>query len=146
MTEMFTPHPGSRLDATAQAAQQETPEVHAEIGTVSGRPEIIVPVADQLPALGRGYVVVLGAANPVLPLLPQDPKRRSAIVIAVDSAVYLASTRNDAQASAGGAGGMTACYLPAGVAIPVLNAAAWYAAATTLAAPSRVSVLISLDD
>lgn len=145
MTETFTPHPGSRLDAVDQAAQQQAPEVHAEIGTVSGHPELVVPVAEQLPALGRGYVVVLGAANQVLPLLPQDPARRSAIVLAVDNDVYLAETRDGALAAAGGNTGTTAFYLPAGIAVPVMNRSAWFAAATTTVTASRVSVMISLD-
>lgn len=143
MSEMFTPHPGSRMDAVAWDAAQRVPA--EEIGTVAGEPETVVPVADQPPALGRGYIVTLGAANPVLPLLPQDPRRRSAIVLAVDNDVYIASTREAAEAAAGSMSATSAFYLPAGTAIPVPNQAAWYAAAATTASQSRISVLISLD-
>jgi hypothetical protein len=131
------------MDATAWAASHEMPA--EEIGTVSGEPQVVVPVAEALPELGRGYVVTLSAANPVLPLLPQDPKRRSAVILAPDNAVYIASTKEAALGVAGTAAGTGAFYLPAGLAIPVPNKAAWYAAATTTASQSRISVLISLD-
>jgi hypothetical protein len=139
----FTAHPGSRMDATASAAAQETPS--EEISAVTGEPVPVVAVAEQPPALGRGYVVVLSDSNPVLPLLPQDPNRRSAIVLAIDSDVYICASRDDAAAAAGGTSGTSAFYLPAGIAVPVQNRAAWYAAATTTAAGSRISVMISLD-
>jgi len=143
MTEAFTPHPGSRLDATAQAAAHEMPA--EQIETPSGDPEIVVPVITVLPELGRGYVVVLSANNLVLPLLPQDPRRRSATVLAVDNDVYIAPTREAVQGSAGAATGTGAFYLPKGIPMPVPAKGAWYTAATTSASQSRVSVLVCTD-
>lgn len=145
MTDDFTPHPGSRMDATARAADQETPL--EEVRTVTGYDLPAVRTAEELPALGRGYVIVLGPANPVLRLLPQDPQRRSAVVLAVDNDVYIGDSKeNVTAAQAAGTAGTTAMYLPAGIALPVSNKAAWYAGATTTGTSSRVSVLISLDN
>jgi len=145
MTETtHIPHPGSRLDAVAQASAQEQPPAE-HIGTVTGQQKVVVPVAQQLPALGRGYVVILGPNNPVLRVLPQDPARRGAVILAIDSDVYLGDSYDGVQQAAGGTTGTTAGYLPAGIAVPVSSENAWFAGATNDTMSCRVSVWIFLD-
>jgi hypothetical protein len=146
-----TPHPGSRLDSVATAAAQTAPTSvpDEQVGTVSGTFDFVVPTAEVLPALGRGYVVVLSAANPVLRVLPQDPLRRGAVVLAIDNDVYLGSDLDGVQQAAGGTAGTTAGYLPAGIAVPISAKNTWFAGATTasnVTTSSRVSVWIFLDD
>lgn len=144
-----------RSDDSHLAKQAET----AQLGELPGHlaladpvtdalpePLVAVPVRNETPAQGNARGVVLSAANPVLLLLPQDPRRRSAVLVAVDNDVYLASSLELAQAAQGSAASTQAFYLPAGVAIPVVNKSALYAAATTTATASRISVLISKDD
>ena len=109
-------------------------------------PLVAVPVRNETPAQGNARAIILSAANPVLPVLPQDPRRRTALLLAVDNDVYLASSLELAQAAQGSAASGQAFYLPAGVPIPVVNKSALWAASTTTATPSRVSVLISKDD
>ena len=109
-------------------------------------PFTAVPVRNESPAQGNARCISLSAANPVLLLLPQDPRRRSAILLAPDNDVYLASSPELAQTAQGSASSGQAFYLPAGVPVPVVNKAALWAAATTTASTSRVSVLISKDD
>jgi len=146
MTETtHIPHPGSRLDAVAQAASAGTGIPETDIGTVSGQQKVVVPVAQQLPALGRGYVVVLGPNNPVLRVLPQDPARRGAVILAIDSDVYLGDSYDGVQQAAGATTGTTAGYLPAGIAVPVSSENAWFAGATNESTSCRVSVWIFLD-
>ena len=101
---------------------------------------------DESPAQGNAAVIVLSAANPVLPLLPQDPRRRRAVVLAVDNDVYLSQSRDLAAGAAGTNTGVQAGYLPAGIGIPLDSKNAWYAAATTVATSSRVSVFVFKDD
>lgn len=152
MTQIsHTPRPGGRIHATQEAAFHEMGTVpDAETTAQPGAEEfpglaVEVPVRDNLPDLGTARVVTLSAANPVLPVLPQDPHRRSAILIAVDNDVYLSSAKDDVQAVAGTASGVLAGYFPAGIAIPIMNRAAWWAGATTLVGNSRVTVIVSKD-
>lgn len=109
-------------------------------------PLVAVPVRDESPAQGNAAVIVLSAANPVLALLPQDPRRRRAVVLAVDNDVYLSQSKDLAATSQGTTTGTQAGYLPAGIGIPLDSKNAWYAAATTTATSSRVSVFVFKDD
>jgi hypothetical protein len=109
-------------------------------------PLVAVPVRVETPAQGVGNVVVLSAANPVLQLLPQDPRRRGAVVLAVDNDVYLSASRDLAGFAVGSNAGTQAAYLPAGIGIPLNSKNAWYVAATTTATSSRVTVLVFKDD
>lgn len=109
-------------------------------------PLVAIPVRNETPAQGVGSCTVLSAANPVLPLLPRDPRRRHALVLAVDNDVYLASSLELAQGLAGAATGVSGFYLPKGIVVPVVNKAAWWAAATTTGSSSRISVMVDKDD
>ena len=106
----------------------------------------VISVRDEAPALGTARCVTLSAANPVVQILTQDPRRRRAIVLAVDNDVYLARSQELAQAVQGITTGTDAFYLPAGIGIPVDFKASLWAACTTTATSSRVSVLIAKDD
>jgi hypothetical protein len=106
----------------------------------------VVSVRDESPAQVVARCVTLSSANPVKALLPQDPRRRSAVLLAVDNDVYVASSLELAQAAEGSTSSEAAFYLPAGVGIPVVSKGALWCAATTTASISRISVLISKDD
>lgn len=150
MSETYehVPAPGSRLDGAqaAAAAAVGDGQVPAEaIGEVSGETRYVVPIIAELPALGRATLVVLNANNPVLPILPQDPARRSAVLLAVDNDVYLSEAKDRAASVAGTATGTVCAYLPKGIPVPVAAKCAWWVAATTVASNSRVSAIIGLD-
>jgi hypothetical protein len=150
MTETYgsvTARPDSSMDRTARAAAQAAPVITQTGQEEAGSgPAYIVPIRDEPPALGIGAVVLLTPADPVQLLLPQDPRRRTAIVLAIDNDVYLATSKELAQAAVGTVSSPIAGYLPAGIAVPIGNRAAWYAAATTTASPTRITVLISKDE
>jgi len=109
-------------------------------------PLVSVPVRNESPAQGIPRCIALSAANPVLPLLPQDPRRRNALVLAVDNDVYICGSLELAQAAQGTTTGSGGFYLPKGIAIPIVNRAACWVAVTTTGSASRVSVLVSKDD
>lgn len=105
-----------------------------------------IPVRNESPALGVDRCVALSAANPVRMLLPQDPRRRNAMILAVDNDVYICSSLELAQAVQGLTTASDGFYLPKGIVVPITNKAAHWVAATTTASTSRVSVLVSKDD
>lgn len=111
-------------------------------------PETYIPISvrDESPALGSAHCVTLSANNPVRPVLPQDPRRRRALLLAVDNDVYIGSSLEVAQAAEGGTTSGAAFYLPKSIPVPVTSKAAFWAAATTTSSSSRVSVLVEKDD
>lgn len=135
----------SLLAKQAETAQAAGPAVDP-VDTALPEPLAVIPVRSESPALSAARCVTLSAANPVLQLLPQDPRRRSAILLAVDSDVYVCQSKELAQAAQGVATSGEGFYLPKGIAVPVVAKAVLWAAATTTATPSRISVLIAKDD
>lgn len=138
-----------RTDDSRIAKQAENASIAvdpAELGT--SIPDLIpvVPVREEPPAIGIPRVVVLSATNPVLQVLGQDARRRTAIVLAVDNDVYLTATKDLASGMAGNTSGVDGFYLPVGIGIPVPSKSALWAAATTTATSSRISVLTAKDD
>ncbi len=130
----------AKLGATAQQgtadpADEALPEAFPVIG-----------VRDESPAQATARCVSLSANNPVRPLLPQDPRRRRAVILAVDNDVYVASSLELAQAVEGSTTASDAFYLSKGIPLPVTAKAALWVAATTTATASRVSVLVEKDD
>ena len=111
-------------------------------------PETFVPISvrDESPALGSAHCVALSSNNTVRPVLPQDPRRRRAVLLAVDNDVYLASSLETAQAAEGATTSTFAFYLPKSIPVPITSKAAFWAAASTTASTSRVSVLVEKDD
>jgi hypothetical protein len=132
----------------AEVTAQQLPGQLAFDPVEMGIPEPLVPVPVRVetPAQGVGNVVTLSTANPVLQLLPQDPRRRGAVVLAVDNDVYISHSRDLAAFTQGTATGTQAGYLPAGIGVPINSKNAWYVAATTLATSSRVTVFVFKDD
>lgn len=105
-----------------------------------------VSVRNETPALGRGFCVALSSANTYLELVPRDPNRRSAYVLAVDNDVYICSSREVAAQVAGGATSNLAFYLPKSVVVPIDSKAPYWVACTTTGSTSRVSVLVNKDN
>jgi hypothetical protein len=134
----------SHLAKMAQAADIDS----GTAGSDDALPEPFpaVSVRDESPAQAIARCVTLSANNPTLALLPQDPRRRRAVILAVDNAVYVASSLETAQAAEGSTTATHAFYLPTAVPIPVHSRGALWCSATTTSSQSRVSVLVEKDD
>jgi hypothetical protein len=144
-----TPHPGSRRDATAQAAEHETPDLTHEHGHQAAEPKMTLATRSDMPEESIPRTLTLSAANPYLAALPRDMRRRRAVLIPVDNDVILCETKELAQAVATLVAGGTAAtalatgfYLPKGTPLPIESRDWMFAAATTTASTSRVSVLV----
>jgi hypothetical protein len=116
-------------------------------------PFAAIPVRDEAPAQGTGRTQGLSAARPVLQLLPQDPRRRRAVVLAVEKPAVVCQSVDLATAANGqpNTGGIEGFYLPVGVPLVLVNKAAWWVTYTSTDAPgagavSHVSVLVEKDD
>ena len=143
--ELFPPRPGGMVDTIrkqreADAGQLANADVVAEQDNVSYE---AIRVTTQGPDIGTARTVTLSAANPVLPLLPADRTRSSAVIIAVDNDVYISQDQNTANTVYGAATNGQAFYLPKGVSITIDNQGDYWAACTTTGTASRVSVLVS---
>jgi len=139
------PRPGGKIDTARRQRDAESladEPVAQQDYLVKGKP---VAVDSLAPEIGNSRTVTLSANNPVLPLLPRDTTRRSAVVLAVDNDVYLSNDPGQAQnaAASGGATAEGVFYLPAGIGVPVENTDQLWAAVTTTATSSRVSVMAS---
>lgn len=140
-----------QAEATAQVTVSAGTADPVEMGLPEPFPAI--PVRDEAPAQGTGRTISLSANNPVRPLLPQDPRRRRAVVVAVEKPAVICQSLDLAQAANGAAntGSIEGFYLPVGVPFPMLNKAAWWVTYTTTDAPgagavNHVSVLVEKDD
>lgn len=143
--EQFPPRPGGMVDTarkTAAAPQDAADTVADDNGPVAYS---AVRVRPEPPDAGTARTITLSAASPVQRLLPQDAQRRSAVILAVDSDVYLSANQGAAEDAQGSTTATGVFYLPAGIAIPVNTQATLWAACTTTATSSRVSVLITRD-
>jgi len=98
------------------------------------------------PALGYAQCNLLGNANQTMLILPQDPLRRNALVLAVDNDVYLCSSKETAQAAAGVTSSSAGFYLPKSILMAVPSKGAVWAAVTTTSQTSRVSVFVARDE
>jgi hypothetical protein len=106
----------------------------------------VVSVRNETPALGTAYCVTLNANNEYLELVPRDPNRRNAVVLAVDNDVYICSSREVAAQAAAGTTSTLAFYLSKGIAVPIDSKAPYWVACTTTSGNSRVSVMVNKDD
>jgi hypothetical protein len=91
------------------------------------------------------YTVVLSATNPVLPLLPVDPEREDAAILAVDNPVVIAQSYEQAANPANTVANVPqpiGTYIPVGVRWPVKATGATWVGLTTTATNSRVSVMV----
>lgn len=130
------------------AKYQSQAQVQAATGEENALPEPIpaVNVRPETPALGTARCVTLSASNPWLMVLPQDPMRREATLLAVDNDVYVTTSREVAMEIAGAATGVDAFYLPKGIPLPFAAKSAFWVACTTTNTSSRVSVMVAKDD
>lgn len=142
---VFQPRPGGKIDTARRNADRDSladEPVAQQDYLVKGKP---VAVDSLAPDIGTARTVTLSANNPVLPLLPADTTRRSAVVLAVDNDVYLSNDPGQAQnaAASGAATAEGVFYLPAGIAVPWQNTGQLWAAVTTTGTSSRISVMAS---
>lgn len=139
----------SHLAKQAEATAAQLPGQGGQFDQVElaiPEPLAAIPVRNESAAQAIARCVTLSAANPVLLLLPQDPRRRSAILLSVDNDVYVCSSLELAQNVQGVATSNQAFYLPSKIAVPVTAKGALWAAVTTTGTASRISVLIAKDD
>ena len=142
---VFKPRPGGKIDTARRNRDADSladEPVAQQDYLVKGKP---VAVDSLAPEIGTARTITLSANNQVLPLLPRDTTRRSAVVLAVDNDVYLSNDPGQAMTAAA-SGGKTAegvFYLPAGIGLPWQNTDQLWAAATTTETSSRVSVMAS---
>lgn len=143
--EQFPPRPGGLVDTARKTAA----EPQGSPGTVADDNGPVaysaVRVRPEAPDTGTARTVTLSSGNPVARILPQDAQRRSAVVLAVDNDVYLSANQGSAEDAQGSTTATGVFYLPAGIAIPIDTQATLWAACTTTATSSRVSVLITRD-
>lgn len=139
-----------QAEATAQAAAAGAADP-AELALPEPFPA--VPVRDEATAQGTGRSVSLSAANPVRQLLPQDPRRRRAVIVAVEKPAVVCQSLELAQAAnaSPNTGAIEGFYLPVGLPMVMANKAAWWVTFTTTDAPgagaaNHVSVLVEKDD
>jgi hypothetical protein len=150
--ELFPPKPGGMVDTARKQAAAEAAQlagynaaVEGETGP-SGQAYEAIRVRPQPPDTGIPRTITLSASYPVAQLLPADPQRRVAIVLAVDNDVYLTKAQGPAADAAGAAtSGGPLFYLPKGLMLPISDQDKYYVSATTTSSTSRVSVLASRD-
>lgn len=139
---------GVRQNMDAQTTPvQENPMLDQGYEEMTITPvEIAGDVKITSPAMGYAQCNSLGSANQVVLILPQDPLRRNALVLAVDNDVYLCSSKETAQAAAGVTTSSAGFYLPKSILMAVPSKGAVWAAITTSSGTSRVSVFVARDE
>lgn len=146
--QITAPHPGSARDMSLQNQGHVTPiMVRDELQVPEEK--FVVPVEvvrQESPDFGYPQCVLLNANNQVRLMLPQDPLRRNALVMAIDNDVYLCGSLETAQAAAGAATNTIGFYLPKNILMAVPSKGAVWAAATTSSGNSRISVFVSRDE
>lgn len=149
---MTTPaHPGSRIDRTASAAAQAAPDLSAaeahQADIASVEPNMLPVPVDIIGGEGAIWSTRVIPAGGAVRILPTDPMRRNAIVMAIDNPIVLCQTQELAQAAANTATGTpypTGFYLPSSGnnAVPLRARGEVWAANTSASATTRVSILV----
>jgi hypothetical protein len=147
--ELFPPRPGGMVDTARKRAQAESDQLDA-YNDQAGAP---VPASDYTAVRvrpesadsGTIRTITLSSQYPVARLLPADPGRRSAVILAIDSDVYVTGSQGLANDVSGSATSGQVGYFPAGVGLPIDNQAEWWVAATTTATLTRVTVIVNRD-
>lgn len=98
------------------------------------------------PAIGYPQCYQLSSANSVALILPHDPLRRNALILANDNDVYLCASKEAAQAVAGTTTGVAGFYLNKTILMAVPSKGAVWAATTTNSGTSRVSIFVARDE
>jgi hypothetical protein len=126
--------------ASNEAKQPDLPEAEDYVTK-----NYIVPVRqDSADQVTYFTAVVATGTNPVALLLPRDPNRYRATIMAIDEAVVLAATRDQAGNSANTVTNVPApqgFYLPVSIPVTVYAKGPCYVGATS-ATPTRVSVTV----
>lgn len=154
LEDMFTPHPGSSRDAVNKmndAAQPKNTSSAEPGGTRNPKPVKVEAFGQTFSAARRANhftVVVSTTTNPVQQILPPDPNRTEAQVLAVDNPVVLSQSQDMAWNPANQVTDTpfpAGSYLPVGYDRPILNCDELWVAATSSTA-SRVSVIVNYKD
>jgi hypothetical protein len=147
--ELFPPKAGGMVDTarkkTAADASQLAAYNAAQDAPVAGTPYGAVRVRPEAPDAGTIRTVTLSEAYPVARLLPADPGRRTAVVLAIDNDVYVTGSQGLANDVAGTATAGQVGYFPAGIGLPIDNQGEWWVAATTTAGNTRVTIISNRD-
>lgn len=122
-----TPHPGSAIAKAQEFAAAEA----ARLGAAAAVPVPEPPAMTAVPVTGTARVAnadtaaystrVLSSTNPAVMVLPQDPQRYRAVVIASADTVYLCATREAAQEVAINGSVTAGALLPANVAVELFS-------------------------
>lgn len=126
--------------ASTEAKQPQLPEVEDYVSKT-----FIVPVRqDSADQVNYFTSVVATGSNPVVLLLPRDPNRYRATIMAIDEPVVLAATKDLAGNTANQLSNVPnpqGMYLPISIPVVVYSKGPCYAAATSSTA-TRISVSV----
>jgi hypothetical protein len=136
------PQPGGRIAAAESAGLQEHGEPEHVEATAQGAAIEPVPTrqtaADE--SVPRTLLLQIGATRQ---LLPQDPGRKSAVLIALDNSVVICANKELAQDANNQASPLTyptGAVLPVGVPVTITSKALHWAANPSTTSTSRISV------
>lgn len=147
MSHSFVPVPGGALDFLERSFEME-PETTQETTPRTPNAVKVQATGQVFSAAARGTystVVVNTATNVYQQILPVDPNRTEAQVLAVDNPVVLCQNETMAQSAANQVSGTpfpVGSYLPANYDRPILNGDELWVVATTNT-NSRVSVIVN---
>jgi hypothetical protein len=145
---MTTPAPGSALDRTARAAGQAAPDEFAaqlhqnDLESVS-RPLTTVSVDPERPECAIFRTLVLQPVQ-ARQLVPRDPRRRRAMIMAIDEPVIICNTQDQASSPDNLAAAVpypAGFWLPAGIPVYLESRDLAWAFNPNATTPTRVSVM-----
>jgi hypothetical protein len=146
---LFPPRPGGMVDTARKRAQAESDQLDAyndQAGApVAATAYTAVRVRPEAADTGVIRTITLSSQYPVARLLPADPGRRTAVILAIDNDVYVTGSQGLANDVSGSATATQVGYFPAGIGLPIDNQAEWWVAATTTATLTRVTVITNRD-
>jgi hypothetical protein len=126
--------------ASNEAMQPQLPEVEDYVEDT-----FLIPVRQDSADLTTYFTAVAATGtNPVLLLLPRDPMRFRATIMAIDEPVVLANTKDLATNAANAVTNVpnpTGFYLPVSIPVVIMSKGPCYVAATS-ATPTRISVAV----
>jgi hypothetical protein len=148
--DLFPPRRGGMVDTVRRQRQAESDQLEALNDDQAGAPVPAsgyqaVRVRPEAADTGVVRTITLSSAYPVARLLPADPGRRSAVILAIDNDVYVTGSQGLANDVSGSATASQVGYFPAGIGLPIDNQAEWWVAATTTATNTRVTVITNRD-
>ena len=147
---LFPPKAGGMVDSARRKAQADADQLQAYNDSVAGAPVAgsdytAIRVRAEAPDTGVVRTITLTAAYPVARLLPADPGRRSAVILAIDADVYVSASQDLLNGAYNTTTATQVGYFPAGIALPIDNQAEYWVAATTTSTSTRVTVITSRD-